>query len=181
VGLMPDASRALAMGFAGAGHAVAVIGDVGGKLGASEYLEVCRGQARGAVQTVAAGHRAVCDAVRGLVAQGLLASCHDISEGGIAVALAECAVGGGIGCKVELPGEGRADELLFGEGPGRFVISYDPANGDAIRSALGDVALTEVGKTGGDHVDIAGAGHSIALPLAELGHAYTHGFDHAVD
>jgi phosphoribosylformylglycinamidine synthase len=181
VGLLPDASRATPLAFPEDGLRVAVVGAVAGGLGASDYLEVCRGQAMGSVRAVDESHKATCDAVRELVRTGALASCHDISEGGLAVAIAECAVAGGVGVKAELPGQGRADELLFGEGPGRFVISYRPEQAAAVANALAEVELTEVGTTGGESVALVAAGLSLSVPLAEAISAYQHGFDRAVD
>ena len=63
------------------------------------------------------------------VAQGLVASAHDCADGGIAVALAECCIAGGRGASVALAAgrRPRADELLFGEGVGRILVSASPS------------------------------------------------------
>ncbi len=86
--------------------------------------------------------RALHAAVRRGVRSGALHSAHDVAEGGVAIALAECCLASGRGATVELD----ADEAsLFGEGPGAFLVSGDP---ESLR-AFGDAALV-IGTVGGD-------------------------------
>ena len=73
------------------------------------------------VQAVRDAHEAVRDGVR----SGALHNAHDIAEGGLAVAIAECCIAGGIGASVELP----ADLELFGEAPGRAFVVSGPGGG----------------------------------------------------
>jgi phosphoribosylformylglycinamidine synthase len=81
------------------------------------------------------------------VCQGLVRSCHDLSEGGLAVAVAEMAFAGEVGADVTtVPGE--TDEVrLFAESTTRFVVEVAPAQAAAFRQALGDVPLTRLGVT----------------------------------
>ena len=122
-------------------------------------------------------HRKVCDAVRTLAEGGLLASSHDVSEGGLAVAIAECAVAGAIGVTAELAGERRLDELLFGEGPGRFVISYAKEHAQAVRDGCKGVPFAIVGRTGGEHIAIRAAGHELSVPVTDATRVYQTGLD----
>ena len=131
VGLLEDASRHAAMGFRRAGDLIAVVGEVGGALAGSAYLAAIHGREAGVPAVLDVDHhRPVFDAVLALVQGGHLASAHDISDGGLAVALAESAIAGepGFGVEVDLPSENheRPDILLFGEAPARFVVSFEP-------------------------------------------------------
>lgn len=114
-----------------------------------------------AVEAVAAACATVRDAVRA----GRLSSAHDISDGGLACALAECSIAGGIGCRVDLAPlleRGCSPEAaLFGEGPGGFLVSGE-------RTALESLGAIVLGRVGGDTVEIGGGdgGCTIALDTA---------------
>jgi len=124
--------------------------------------------------------RNVQEAVRTMVLDELLTTAHDISDGGIAAALADCTFGGDRpGCTVTLPGEGRVDARLFGEDGARIVVAYDASNASAVKGIadkLG-VALTEIGQTGGDRLVIADA---IDVELTTLREGWENGFTDAV-
>jgi phosphoribosylformylglycinamidine (FGAM) synthase-like enzyme len=97
------------------------------------------------------------------VRANVLSSAHDIAEGGLAIALAECCLAGGIGANVEL-GElaDRAAEALFGEGPGGFVVS---ATGVALDELALDVPLHRLGTVGGDSLTL-GVGVGVGVGVA---------------
>jgi phosphoribosylformylglycinamidine synthase len=165
VGALPDPSRAGGLGFAHEGDAIAVVGSYNPAWAGSELAKL-RGQApSGALpdadpEAIAATHAAIRRAVR----SGVLASAHDIAEGGLAVTLAESCVAGRIGAAVRLSGD--ADELdLFGEAPGRaFLVS------GAERELLGaDLpGLRIIGRVGGERLEIACGSASLDVPLSEL-------------
>ena len=121
VGRLPDAARAGRLGFAAEGDAIALVGAFAPSAVGSELAKLQGAAPAGPlpptdVQAVRDAH----EAVRIAVNLGALHNAHDIAEGGIAVALAECCIAGGIGARVRLP-EGLAP---FGEAPGRaFVVS----------------------------------------------------------
>ena len=109
--------------------------------------------------------RAVRDAVR----TGALSSCHDVAEGGLLVALAECCLAGGLGATVDLGAAQDPWATLFGEGPGAFVVSV-PA--DALEALDAGLAARVVGRTGGDELSVAIAGQPVVCSLAELREAH---------
>jgi phosphoribosylformylglycinamidine synthase len=158
VGRLPDASRAGRIGFAAYGDAIALVGPFAPSLVGSETAKL-RGLAPAGrlpvmdPSAVRDAHVAVRDAVR----SGALSSAHDISEGGLAVALAECCIAGGIGAEVRVEVH-SGDEELFGEAPGSgFVVSGpDPAV-----SALGRV----IGRVGGTALVISG---QLEVAVSEL-------------
>lgn len=110
-------------------------------------------------------HRAVCDLVRGLVADGLVLGVHDLADG-LGVALAEMAAASGVGVTVRPP-DGADHRWLFAESPSRFVLALDPAAVGEVhrRHRASGVPARPVGDAGGDRFTIAGL---VDLPLAEV-------------
>jgi phosphoribosylformylglycinamidine synthase len=113
----------------------------------------------------------VCDLVRDLVADGLVLGVHDTADGGLGVALAEMAAATGVGATVRVP-EGADHRWLFGESPGRFVLSVDPAAVGELhrRHVAAGVPAGIVGEAGGDHLTIEGlaGGANVDLALADV-------------
>jgi phosphoribosylformylglycinamidine synthase subunit PurL len=165
VGRLPDASAAGRLGFARAGDAIALAGWQGPPSTAAGELAKLRGEPlpdRLAAVDVAAV-RATLDAIGQAVRTGSLRSCHDVADGGLVVAVAECCLAGGLGATLRLPAEDES--WLFGEAPGGFVASGERA----ALEALGErVALLVLGEVGGDEL-VVGADH---WPLAELRDAH---------
>jgi phosphoribosylformylglycinamidine synthase II len=104
-----------------------------------------------------AGHARLVDLVRRLVGERLVAGVHDISDGGIGVALAEMAVKSGVGCRVAV-GAGADHAWLFGEAPSRVVVCVTEAQLEVVtaRSAEAGVPVTELGRAGGDRLVVDG-------------------------
>jgi phosphoribosylformylglycinamidine synthase len=146
VGRLPDPARAGRLGFAAAGDAIALVGDLTGAETVGSELAKLRGEAvAGPLPPM--DEQAVRDAhgkVRSLINAGALHNAHDIAEGGIAVALAECCIAGGVGAGVTLP-EGLDP---FAEAPGRAFIVSGP------EAALTGLAI--IGRVGGDDLELAG-------------------------
>ncbi len=168
LGRLPDARRAAGIAFAQEGHEVAIAGSFAPRLAASE-LHKLQGHALPDVLAPVDldGARATHERVREAVRAGMLASAHDIAEGGLAVALAECCIASGLGSRIKLP-RAAAFESLFGEGPGGFVVSG--AADDLSR--LGErMPLQVVGTVGGEVLSIRGnsaAGEEPGSPALEL-------------
>jgi len=104
------------------------------------------------------GHRATCELVRGLVADGLALGVHDAADGGLGLALAEMAVRSGVGFVARAPAGAHSHRWLFGESPGRFVLAVDPAAlGEVQRRSrrAGEDAVV-VGDAGGDRIAVEG-------------------------
>jgi phosphoribosylformylglycinamidine synthase II len=154
VGQLPDAARAGQLGFATEGDTVALVGSFEPSSRGSELAKLQGRAPAGPLpvmdqQAVRDAHEAVRQGVR----SGALHSAHDIAEGGLGVALAECCIAGGIGATVELP----AGLDLFGEAPGRgFIVS-------GAEAALADFKI--IGRVGGERLKIAGV---LEVPVAEL-------------
>jgi phosphoribosylformylglycinamidine synthase len=163
VGELPDPSRAAQSGFAREGDAIVLVGEFAPSLAASELAKL-RGDAlpdglpAADLDAVGATHAAVRDAVR----SGVVRSCHDVAEGGLAVALAECCLLGGVGAQVE------ADGIeLFGEQPGHaFVVSGAADDVAGLGRVLGTVGGRELA-IGSERwpLDELGAAHGALAPL----------------
>jgi phosphoribosylformylglycinamidine synthase len=158
VGELPDAKHAARSGFARDGDAIVLVGDFRPKLAASELAklrgdELPDGLPAIDLEAVRATHEQVRTAVRA----GKVRSCHDIAEGGLAVALAECCLLGGVGAVADAD----CDERLFGEHPGAaFIVSG--AEEDV--TPLGRV----IGTVGGGWLQIG----ACSWPLEELRRAH---------
>jgi phosphoribosylformylglycinamidine synthase II len=179
VGRLPDATRAGRLGFVRESDAIALVGwgasDANEEapppsLAASELAKL-RGEplpdGLPAVDLQAA--IAAQNAVREAVRAGSLSSAHDIAEGGLAVALAECCLAGGLGARIELDGlTVAADELrfLFGEAPGGFVVS---GSARALATLGRHAPLQILGRVGGESLVLDGA---FELALCELRQAH---------
>ena len=157
VGELPDPARSGRLGFSAAGDAVALISASWRPSEVGSELAKLRGDAlEGALPSADLGAlKALHAAVRQAVRSGALRSAHDVAEGGVAVALAECCIAGGLGARVE-----PADLPLFAEGPGAFVVSGPRA----AMTAFGAAAQV-IGEVGGEALAIAGA---LEIPVAEL-------------
>ncbi len=154
VGKLPHASRAGRLGFVSPGDAIALVGPFEPSAVGSE-LSKLRGLAPvGELPEVRSGTiRIAHEAVRARVRSGAWRSAHDIAEGGVAVALAECCVAGGVGASVRLP----SGLDPFGEAPGRgFIVSGS-------REALAGFVM--IGEVGGDVLSIEGL---LSVAVSEL-------------
>jgi phosphoribosylformylglycinamidine synthase subunit PurL len=174
VGRLPDAERAGRLGFAREGDAIAVAGRSSVPDLAGSELSKLRGEplatrlARWDEDQVAGAIAAVREAVRA----GALSSAHDIAEGGLATAVAECCLAGALGARIEAPPSQDPEPNLFGEAPGRFVLSGPRATLEALRERL-DVEVC--GQVGGDRLTITMAPARIDLPLDSLREAHESG------
>jgi len=168
VGELPDPLLAAPSAFAAAGEAIALLGPFEPALEGSELAKQRGELDAGLPEPDVAAVAAACAAVRDAVRAGKLASAHDVSDGGLACALAECAIGAGLGCEVDLQHLRERgcspEEALFGEGPGGFLISGER---EKLEALAGDgVAVLYLGKVGGGAIEIAAGDRSLSLPLA---------------
>jgi phosphoribosylformylglycinamidine synthase II len=162
VGELPDPGQVAGSAFVRAGDSIALIGPFSPTMAGSELAKQRGALDVGLPQPDIATVAAACASVRHAVRAGELASVHDISDGGLACALAECAIGAGLGCRVDVqPLRDRGcspEEALFGEGAGGFLVSGERAT----LEALGAVYLGEVG---GTTIEIAAGDRSIVVGL----------------
>jgi len=180
-GLVDDVSRLSTMGFKDDGDLVLVLGEDKGELGGSEYLQMQYGLVRGKPPVVdLEREKALQELVRELIRVGLLKSAHDISEGGLAIALAECALCGERGIEVNLSTLQRPDAALFSESQGRAVVSISSDNLEAVLTTAEQygVPATVLGTVGGESLLIRVNGEEVAdVPLSQCADHYRWGLE----
>jgi phosphoribosylformylglycinamidine synthase II len=167
VGLIDDVGKAVRPGFRAAGDAIVLVGETLEELGGSEYLKTVHGLEAGSppvldLEQEKRNQEFLLEAIEA----GLVRSAHDLSEGGLAVALAECAFHGAgrIGCAVEVDGAAiRDDALLFGESQSRILVTCRKA--DLARflelAARRGVPAGAIGRTGGTALVVSRPGREI--------------------
>ena len=140
VGELPDPARVAGSAFAAEGDAIGLIGPFSPTLAGSELAKQRGELEMGLPQPDIAAVAAACASVRDAVRADKLASVHDVSDGGLACALAESAIGAGLGCQVDLqPLRDRGcspEEALFGEGSGGFLRQRRPRRPRGARRRL---------------------------------------------
>lgn len=143
VGILEDISNRQDMAFKAENDLIVLLGDFTTSLGGSEYLYICHGLETGEVPEVNLSKEA--NLIR-LLLKGhenkLFNSCHDISEGGLAIALAESAIAGNIGFKLDITTNNlRKDALLFSEAPSRVVVSLKPESIKELEKLAADFGI----------------------------------------
>jgi len=157
LGKMDDVRKAITMDVKRPGDLVYILGETLDELGGSEYY-ASKGLIGNRVPWVDAEkarslYRKIYSAIQG----GLIRSCHDCSDGGLGVALAETAFAGGFGMEVDLrkvprTGLDRNDFLLFSESQSRFIATIDPTKKSAFEALLGDAIYGEIGVVTNDEI-----------------------------
>ncbi|TLN18301.1 phosphoribosylformylglycinamidine synthase, partial [bacterium] len=166
IGKVEDVRKCVTMDAKRAGDLVYVLGTTRPEMGGSEYWAMKGFVGNSVPQVRIKENLSLYAALEKAIGEGLVASCHDASDGGLAVALAETAFSGGLGIDADLsraPAEGisRADELLFSESAGRFVATVKPDNAARFEELFAGLPAARVGEvSGGSRVVIRDAAGS---------------------
>ena len=184
VGLLEDVTLHCTSGFRSPGDRVVLLGagapgSAAASLAGSEFLELFHGRVVGQPAIDLDLERRVQDVCRNAIAQGLLISAHDCSDGGLAVTLAECCIGGGVGMEVTAELLGRWDAALFGEGQSRIVVSVRPSLLGSVEELARRMAVPclLLGSVGGDRLLAPGI---LDSPVAGLREVWDSGLERAV-
>ncbi len=160
IGLLPDVATMATIALKRNGDVLILLGAEVGHLGQSLYMQILLDKADGAPPPVDLdAERRTGDLIRGLIRNGCVSAVHDVSDGGLLVAIAEMALAGGRGVELDpVTGPIPAHALWFGEDQGRFVVAASPDMADAIHkaAAVAKVPLRLLGKVGGDAIALAG-------------------------
>jgi phosphoribosylformylglycinamidine (FGAM) synthase-like enzyme len=166
VGVLEHADRVLTRRFQGTGEVILLLGDGRGELGGSEYLKVAHGLVQGTPPALdLAAERALQDLMVALATERLLRSAHDCSDGGLAVALAECCFDtAGAGAEVSIEGVTPAGQ----PGPDADATSALSQAAALFGESASRVVARVIGETGGNRLRIAVAGTTVVdLPVEE--------------
>ena len=178
VGLVHDVQRIASIAFKREGETIILIGETQGHLGQSLYLREIEGREEGAAPPVdLAAEKRNGDFVRGLIESGRTDTVHDISDGGLLVALAEMAMTEKIGAELDL--EGSPLPMLFGEDQARYVVtaSSDEALRIVADAKTASIFTKVLGRTAGDSITLFGA----RIAVADLDAAHRRWFPDYMD
>jgi phosphoribosylformylglycinamidine synthase II len=178
LGRVPDVRRCVTMDLKEPGNALFLVGVTKNEMGGSHYHAVC-GLKGGSVPTVNLELAPrLFEKLHLAINRGLVRACHDLSEGGLAVALAEMAFAGGVGADVTALGTAGSepdDVLLFSESPSRFLIEVAAGQVAAVQECLAGLSAARIGQTTKEpRLRIAGASGEwlVWAQLADLKEAW---------
>ena len=153
MGIVEDVKRSVSMDFKQTGDLVYVAGETKNELGASAYLDT-KGLIGNSVPKVEPNKaKALMEKLSRATAKGLVKACHDCSEGGIGVAVAEMAFAGGLGAEIKMKSVpltekiARDDFILFSESNSRFIVEVAPANKEKFEKIMQGVCFANIGTT----------------------------------
>jgi len=162
VGLLEDVTKHATIAFKAEGQAIFVIGETKGHIGQSLYLREIHGKEEGAPPPVnLAAERRHGEFVRKLISEGSVTACHDVSDGGLLVAVAEMALAGDIGCDLALKINDAG--FWFGEDQARYVVTVTDAEVFTSRAGSEGIPCLLLGRTGGGAIRLAGIGLDLAI------------------
>jgi phosphoribosylformylglycinamidine synthase subunit PurL len=172
LGLIEDHRLAVRTGFTGNGSWIYLLGETFAELGGSEFAEVVLGSVAGRPPALdLERERRLHRLLIGAAGSDLLESAHDCAEGGVAIALAESAIAGGVGFAVMLPGDQPGHVGLFSESASRVVVSVAPERATELEDAAVEagVSFIRLGETGGRGVVFDGL---LETTVAEIAAVY---------
>ena len=183
LGLLEDVAAHVTPGFGAEGDAIVVIGaseltGAAGSLAGSEYLESAHGLVAGRPALDIDLEAAVQQVCREAAERRLLRSAHDCSDGGLAVALAESCILGGVGARIDAAIAGRWDAALFGEAQSRIVVSLAPEALGELEDVCRETGApwAVIGAVGGDSLAVSGL---VDVRIEDLAAAWNCGLERA--
>ncbi len=173
VGLVPDVRQVVGQGWQNDGDLIYLLGSTDVSLGGSSYLAHCHGVVAGLPPRVDLTlEKQVSDTCREGIRQGWVASAHDCSTGGLAIAIAEACISGQRGAMVKINPQGRRyDAVLFGEGGARIVVSVPPSaqsTWEAYLQAQLAGRWLLLGSVGGDDLHFIVSSTLVKVPVSDL-------------
>lgn len=168
VGILKDVNKHTTRAFKNAGDVVLLVGETAGHLGASIYLREIQGSEAGASPRVdLAAEKRNGDAVRALITAGIATACHDLSDGGLAIALAEMCISGRIGATINALPNIATHAALYGEDQARYLVTVKAADKTSALASLqqAGVSVQEIGAVGGASLTITDV---LALDVATM-------------
>jgi phosphoribosylformylglycinamidine synthase len=172
VGLVHDTDHITTQEFKAEGDAIFLLGETKAEIGGSEFQYAVHGITEGRPPELdLAVEKKLQQTVLGAIQEGLVASAHDLSEGGLAAALAEAGFGRGLGADVTFETNLRPDLALFSESQSRILLTAKPEAADRLAAFVGaaGVSLQRLGTVSGDRLKVSSGGHdAIDASIEEL-------------
>lgn len=167
VGKIDDVNRAMTIDFKNPGDAIYVLGVTKEEFGGSEYYSLFGAVGNKNPKVSLSENANIYRALSNAIEEGLVASAHDISDGGLAVALAECTLGKEISAEIDvsklIKRTDSEDALLFSESAGRFIVSVREEHAAAFEKIMKDVPCARVGRVRADKRFIIKSGEEIFI------------------
>ncbi len=157
IGLIDDLDKVMTMEFKEEGDIIVLLGSTKKEIGASEYLKVIHGLELGEVPEIDLDlEKRLQDLCLELIDEKLIKSAHDLSEGGLALALSECLAKGNLGAEISVDTDLREDIYLFSESQSRILVSLDTNNVDKLKELCNryEIPFTVLGRTIKDKLSI---------------------------
>ena len=169
VGIVPSIDQTVTMDLKQAGNLLYIIGETHDELGGSHF-NLVQGSSGGTVPQPNPKAPEIMRALHKVIQAGLVQSCHDLSEGGLAVALAEMCLAGCLGADVQLPDSVSSTTLLFSESQARFVVEVAPQDETAFQNALLNIPYDVLGTVhrSGNLLVQAGSATLLDLSVSQL-------------
>ncbi len=172
VGLITDVDHITTQYFKQAGDTIILLGETFAELGGSEYQKLVKGTIAGRPPQIDLDKEAkLQQLVLKAIREGLVQSAHDLSEGGLGVAVAESCFENGLGATIAAETPLRPDIFLFSESQSRILLSVKPEHADKIKALAEEmnVPCTEIGKTGGERLVVKINGEdAVNAPISDL-------------
>jgi phosphoribosylformylglycinamidine synthase len=166
VGILDDVSKTVNIAFKSEGETIFVIGETKGHIGQSLYLREIHGKEEGAPPPIdLAAERKHGEFVRKLIIDQSITACHDVSDGGLLVTIAEMAMAGNVGCTLDQTGDGA---FWFGEDQARYVVTMKQADMLEQKAKAAGIPLTRLGTVGGKALAMKGIGAANISSLTAL-------------
>ncbi|MDP2698360.1 phosphoribosylformylglycinamidine synthase subunit PurL [Thalassospira sp.] len=170
VGLIADLGRHATIALKRQDSALVLLGAATGEMGQSLYLKTIEGREEGTPPPVdLMAERRVGTLVRELIGLGVIRTCHDISDGGLMVAVAEMCLAANIGADLHLPEKGNEIAWLFGEDQGRYIVATRDPDSVLNAAITANVPAAIIGQAGGNVISVEGKD---AVSLADLRKAH---------
>jgi phosphoribosylformylglycinamidine synthase subunit PurL len=175
VGLLADSAKCIGSHFKEAGHHIILIGKTAGHLGSSLYLREVLGREEGVpppVDLTAESENG--NFVRGLILSGRISACHDLSDGGLLVAVAEMCFPKAIGAMLAFPDTLPAHAFAYGEDQARYLLAVPAEHTQTVleEALAGKISATLLGKTGGSALVIEGLMNEPVATLRDLNESW---------
>lgn len=172
-GIVRDIRKCVTSDLKREGNAIALIGLTGPEMGASEFYRMNGSHSSKVPDVDIAALKAGLDVVIGGIERGAIVSCHDVSDGGLAVSLAEMCIGGDIGAEIDISRmEGlRSDVRLFSEAPSRWVVELKKGKEKQVPRDR-KARIVQLGTVGGDSLRIAQNKRLINLNVGKLAESF---------
>ena len=181
VGIVEDIRKCVTSDLKKAGDRLYLVGTTGVDLGGSEYYRLLGIDGGEPPRVDLAASKAAMAGLLRAMGDGSVAACHDLSHGGLAVAIAEMALGGDVGAALRLPpSDLRFDIALFSESNGRWLVEARGGRERAFLSAMAGVPVTELGRAGGAGLSISRGSESVRVALLTMRKAWSEAIPKAV-